>query len=510
MTANQINFKIYPTTNRVPGVFAEIDPSLANTGQVNQRTLILGQKLSSGSYAAGVPIISSGVGDCQNGAGLGSMLALELQQYRGSDSFGEVWLLPLADDPSAAAATEALTVTGPATQSGDIYLYIGHSPTVTQNRIICAVNNGDSANTMAANLTAAINAQPYCPVSAVNTGAPSATVTLTAKNKGLAGNAIDVRANYAGALGGEVFPTGVGITYGNPVGNGSLLSGGTVNPSLTTPLSNIAGDQTFDFIVCPYTDSTSLNAIQAFLNDTAGRWSWEQELFGGAWTAYRGTLSALTSFGTSRNDQHVSAMGFYDSPTPDWLWAAEYAANAAASLRADPSLPIQTLQLQVDAPPLPSQFNISQRNTLLYDGISTFVVNDAGQVSIDRGCTTYQLNPAGAPDDSYLDVETMYTLQFCIRDMRIFLQTIYAQMKLVADGTRISAGSNMCTSQTVLASAISRYRVQAQGGLAQNPDIFADAASAQNAGGGLVKLLLPYQLANQLRQIAMLIQFTKP
>ena len=502
-----INFKIYPTTNRTPGVFAEVDPSLANTGQVNQRTLLIGQMLSSGTYTPSVPIISTGVGDCQNGAGLGSMLALMLQQYRFNDSFGEVWLLPLSDDPGATAASEVITIGGPATAAGAIFLYVGHSQANLVGRVITAVSSGDTGNTIATNMAAAINAVPGIPVTAT---ALANAVTVTAKNKGLAGNGIDMRVNYQGALGGETLPTGITVTFGNPVGNGSLLSGGLVNPSLTAGLANITGDQTFDFVCCPYTDTTSLNAMDAFFSDVNGRWSWTQELFGGAFSAYRGTFSQQTSFGNARNGQHVNVMGFYDSPTPDFLWAADYCANCAISLRADPALPLQTLLLNVDAPPVPSRPNISQRNSLYYDGVSSFLANNAQQVTIDRSVTTYQKNLAGAPDNSYLDTETLYTLQFCIRDMRIDLQTKFARVKLVADGTRIAAGSNMVTSQTVLAEAISRYRAQALAGLVQNPDQFAVQSYGQNAGNGLVKLYLAYQLANQLRQIAMLVAFSKP
>ena len=82
------------------------------------------------------------------------------------------------------------------------------------------------------------------------------------------------------------------------------MAGGTANPDITGGLANLA-DQTFDFIVSPYTDTANLNAIEVFLNDANGRWSWEQMLYGGCFSAYRGTLGELTAFGTARNDQHM-------------------------------------------------------------------------------------------------------------------------------------------------------------------------------------------------------------
>ncbi len=90
------------------------------------------------------------------------------------------------------------------------------------------------------------------------------------------------------------------------------------------------------------------------------------------------------------------------------------------------------------------------------------------------------------------------------------MATNYPRVILVADGTPVPYGSAMVTAQTVLASVVGRYKTYCTAGLAQNAQQFAQQAQAQNAGNGLVKLLLPIQVANQLRQIAMLVQFTKP
>ncbi len=496
-----IGFKIYPTTNRVPGVFAEVNPNGANTAQQNMRALIIGQTLSGATYPANVATIMTSYKDAVAGSGgAGAMLAQMAQQYRAKDTFGEVWLLPVADNGAGSAATGKLSFTGPATQAGTLKIYIGGGPLMPPLEV--AVSSADAATVIATNVVAAMALRPDLPVTGVVNGSNLFEVDLTANHKGLSGNDIDIRMNYYGAVSGEVTPAGVGVTI-------TAMSGGATNPVLTTALANLAGDQTFDFIVCPYNDATSLNAIEAFLNDTSGRWSWEQELFGGCFYAFRGTLGDQVTFGTGRNDQHAFCMGLYDSPTLIWQWAADFAASCAVSIRANPAVPLQDLQLNVFAPPIQSRFDIGERNTMLYDGMSTFKVNDAGQVFIDRAITTYQTT-SGVPDDSYLDVETMFMLQFLIRDMRSFLATMFSRMILVSDGTPIAAGSNMCTSQTVLKSAVSRYRQYAKQGLAQNPDQFAQQATGENAGNGLVELNLPWMLANQLRQIAALISFSKP
>ena len=124
-------------------------------------------------------------------------------------------------------------------------------------------------------------------------------------------------------------------------------------------------------------------------------------------------------------------------------------------------------------------------------------------------CTTYQKNLAGAADDSYLDVETMFGLMYVARDLRNYLLSRYARKKLVSDATQVMPGSNCVTSQMIKASTVSEYRQLEVAGYVQNSSTFAANIIAEDAGNGLVKILAPVDLVNQLRQIAILLQFRK-
>ncbi len=495
-TAVSISIPNYPDSNLVPGVFAVVDPSGANTGSVAQRALLIGQVLAGTSMLTGVPQILASTALSDAAAGPGSILADMARCYRGLDTFTEVWLLPLADDPAATPAGGAIVFSGAATAAGTVSAYIAGQLVAT------GVTAGETGASIAIAFAAAMTFLPNLPVAGVADPA-TGTVALTALNPGAAGNDIDIRMNYLGAQGGEATPAGLTVTI-------SPMTGGTQNPTaLPTALANL-GTQAFDFIACPYADTASLNSLQGFLDDVSGRWSWEQELFGGAFASVRGSLAQRTTFAGGRNDQHTQIMGFYDSPSPAWEWAAEFCAVAATSIQNDPAVPITQVTMNVLAPPIASQDTLGERNTMLTDGLSTFTVDAAGRVVVERVVTTRTTNAAGAPDNSYRDCETLYTLMAVIRTLRIQLQSQYARKKLVADGTRIAGGSNQVTSQTVLGSAKAIYRTLCTRGLAQNPEIFAAKALAQNAGGGEVKLLLPVQVANQLRTIPMSIAFSKP
>jgi phage tail sheath gpL-like len=487
-----INFTYYPSSNRVPGVYVEMDPSQANSAQTFQRSLVLGQITSAGNAVPLEPFEVESLAQVQTACGRGSMLEQMAESYLTGDNFGDLWLLPFDDNVAGQAAVGSVLFAGTATQNGTLNLYIGGM------RVQVPVSLNDTAAMVATNTAAVITQNPDL---AVTAAAATGTLTLTANNKGEAGNDIDIRLNYLGQAGGESTPAGITATI-------TAMTGGSANPNIAAGLANLS-DQTFDFIVTPYTDTANLDAMKEFLDDAQGRWSWEQMLYGGAFSAFTGTLGECTAFGTGRNDQHMSIISYHDSPDPPWIWASQIGARCAGSLRVDPGLPLQYIGTNLKAPPIPSRWTLGERNTLLYDGMSTFRVADDGTVTIERMCTTYQKNLAGAPDDSYLDVETMYGLMFVARDLSTYLLSRYQRKKLVSDTTIIQPGSNCVNSPMIRASTVAEYKALEAAGYVQNSLTFQQNIVVENAGHGLVKILAPVDLVNQLRQIAILLQFRK-
>jgi phage tail sheath gpL-like len=497
-----VPFKQIPPNILTPLTYFELDASKANNAVTFGRGLIIGQMITSagsvpltpGDATPNVAVQSLSPADAKSRFGLGSMLAKMVLWYRKRDTQGELWCLPLADDGAAAAATGTITFTGPATAAGVLSLYIaGHYVPVP-------VSSAMTATALATAVAAAINLITDLAVTAV---AAAAVVTLTAKNKGLAENDIDLRVNYRGAPGGEATPAGITVVF-------AAMSGGSVNPSLTAALGNLS-DQPFDFIVCPYTDTTSLAALKAFLGDQAGRWSYSSQQFGHVFSAVRGTVSTRTTFGTALNDQHLSVIGFYDSPTPAWLWAANFGGAAAASLRASPALPLQTLPLDVLAPPVASRDTQPQRNVLLYDGLSTVVVAQDGTVLIDDAVTTYQQNAFGQPDDSYRQVETLFTLAEVVRRFRTMIQTKYGRVKLADSAASVAAapsGTAVVTTNTIRADMIALARSM-EGDLLENVDAFAKnlVVERDTTSRRRVNVLLPPDLIDSIGVLALLVQF---
>jgi phage tail sheath gpL-like len=288
-----INFSYYPTSNRVPGVFVEMDPSQANTATVLQNTLLLGQIVAAGTAVVDEPLLVQSKAQVLEVCGNGSMLAAMADRYLDRDPFGPLYILPLADNPSGVAATGTIAIAGTATANGTLNVYIAGV------RVQLAVSTGDAAGVVAGDLATAINATANLPVKAA---AAAGTVTLTANNAGETGNDIDLQQDYLGTAGGEYPVAGITLTF-------TAMSGGTGNPDFSNALANLSS-QAMDFVCCPYSDTASLDLLKDFFADDVGRWSWEQMIYGMAFTAFRGTLGECTALGLTRNDQHMSITAF--------------------------------------------------------------------------------------------------------------------------------------------------------------------------------------------------------
>lgn len=489
-----VPFSRVPNRLRTPLFYVEFDNSMANTATATQRTLLIGGMLPTGTATPGIPERVSSANAVGDLVGKGSILQAMMTAYQGNDVAAEIWILPLKEDAaSMVAAKGIIKVSSVPTDTGVVSLYIAGI------RISLTVVATDSVAGIATSLATAINAKTTLPVTAA---VVADTITLTAKNFGAQGNGIDIRLNYLGTSGGEATPSGLGLVI-------TPMSDGDGVPDITGALANLQ-DRTFDFIVSAYDDTTSLDALKSFLSDNGGRWSWEQQLYGHAFTATTGTYATLGTKGETRNNQHETMLGVYKSPTPAYVWSAATAGAAAVSLRNDPGRPLQTLAISGVLPPaLEDRFDLIERNNLLYSGISTFTVDDDGTVRIENLITTYQKNSYGDEDDSYLQVETLFTLAFVVRFLRSQVTSRFSRMKLAANGTRFAPGAAIITPNIIRADQIAQYQtLEYQGYVQDSAGFAAGLIVEQNANNpNRVDVLWTGTLINQLRIFALLNQF---
>lgn len=486
-----VSFSNIPSGIRVPLFYAELDNSQANTATSVLKTLLIGQ-MTKGKATALKPQLVSSSAQGEELFGHGSQLALMNTRYRKNDTFGEVWCIPVAD-PTGTKASATATISGTPTEAGTINLYIGSV------RVAVAVATDDTATAIASAIASAVTANVDLPVTAA---AAAGVVTFNAKNAGLVGNDIQLGVNLQGYSAGEELPEGVNVVL-------TAFSGGTGTPDLAGVVAAM-GEEQYDVIACPFADAASLTTLAAELNDASGRWSPMRQLYGHVFTVKRGSVSDLVSFGKSRNNQHETVLGIESdvaSSCSEVLGA--YAARAASALNNDPARPLQTLELiGVTAVQAGSRFNLSERQSMLTSGIATEYVQ-GGYMRIERAITTYQTNAFGSSDNSYLDVSTLFTLAFILRDLKTVITSKYPRHKLASDGTHFGSGQAVVTPSIIRAELIAEYQKLEEKALVENLDAFKQNLIVErNADDpNRVDVLLPPDLVNQLRIFAVLAQF---
>lgn len=490
-----VSFGQIPATWRVPLYWVEVDPSKAGFPVNRQAALLVGVMTSSGTATADVPIPCQSQAQADALFGQGSELANMFKAFFKNNWSQEVWGLPVAE--TGTAATHTITVTAFPTAAGIYHLYVAG--------VKVPVSLSTSDNTVAlvaAKVAAAINLDTSLPVTATNY---AGVVTCTTKWKSVTGDDILLQDCYYGAVGGEVNPAGLAVTYTHKVVAGAGV------PSFSTAISNL-GETPVEFVALPYTDTTSLLAWETEFNTAdAGRWGWMRQLYGHIFSAKRDSYADLLTFGPTRNSHAVSILGVEETaPTPVWEWTAAYTAKAGRGLSNDPARPLQTLHLEGMIPAKgEDRFLLSELNALATAGIATQRTLSDNIPMISRETTSYQKNVYGNADDAYELVTTMATLARLIRNQRQAITSKFPRHKLANDGTKFGPGQAIVTPKIIKAELIAQYRIDEWNGLVEDIGAFKDNLIVERDANdhNRVNVLYPPDLINQLRVFAVLAQF---
>lgn len=495
-----ISFNNIPENIRTPGSYVEVDNSraLQNLLPNPHKALIIAQKHSDGNadYDTVYSITKDGLADGYFGPG--SVLARMCNTFKLNNQNTELHAMAIGSGVGGVAASASIDFStalagAEASYAGTYYLMV--------NGVTCYADITLSMSGMAiASLVAStINAvaNSTLPVKAVVAGG---SVRISAVCSGTLGNYINIRHNY---YAGQSTPT---LFSADPVI--VSMAGGSTDPDLGDAWAVIDGTQ-YNYVCQPWITAANLTEIEDELSDRFGPMV---DMQGHGFTAVRGTLASCTTLGNSRNSPHNTIIGAYDSPTAPEEWAAALTGVAAKYLNNDPARPLQFLKLNgVLAPPVQNRFTQSERDTILYDGIATYVCDSVGNVMIERCITTYQTNAYGLIDPSYLDVETLATLseiryQYQARMVQRFL---LPRFKLVDDTFPVQPGTFVAAPKTVKQEIIALFTQLQDIGLIENLADFVDNLVVERDSSDVnrVNVLLPPDLVNQFRDLATIIQF---
>jgi len=486
---DNVTFNTIPIDIRTPGQYVEVDNSKALKGlpNMNRRILFIGNKLPAGTAAAATLQRINAAGEAAGLFGRGSVLHEMLVAARAANKETDMWAIGLADDAGGVSATQTITITGPATAAGTVSLY------VNGQLLNVGVAANDTATTIATAVAAKINAYldgPFTAASAVG------VVTVTHRHKGAFTTDADVRVNYQAD---EKLPAGVAIVIAAGVA-------GTGNPDVATALAAIS-EEAFYTVVVPYADATNIAKLETEFNN---RWGGMDMRTGHLFVGKAGTHGDLTAFGSARNSPHSSVFGVKKPPQGSYNWAASMAAVVEFSGSIDPARPFQTLVVPgLMAPARADRFTRQERDLLLRDGISTFTVDQGGNVLIERVVTTYQVNGFGIEDVSYLDLESKWTADYMRFAFRARIGLRFPRYKLADDGTSFAPGQPVATPRMIRGELLDVARQLELVGILEGFEQFKEQLIVVRSASDVnrVNAILPANLVNQFRVFAASVQF---
>lgn len=500
-----MTFDSIPESLRNPTIAIEIGDPLG-TGAAQKTSVIMGQMLASGTGAVNVPVQIFSADDAAILAGVGSQLHREVIAYLSNDRTPEELLVvPLAAGVAAAAASKTYTLsfsTGTVlTESGRLSLCVGGRDAVV-NLIAgqSIADIGDAVEAVfGADEAAAVALGSLYPVTCANTGG---ALKFTARDAGACGNDIRITINYWGPTAGERFPGNLTCDAVD-----GYLTGGSGVPDLTVAFTALDPLPVFALFEASYSSAELIEKKSEF----AARWGYDVATYGGHYCGVvKATLVELLGSGTIedslQNDWHCVCAGMAKGRNPSEEFGAAYMGACVASLRSDPSRPIQTVTVKGMAPIRKAdRLRSADLESLTAGGFATagYDVTGAPIVSLER--TTMLTSSTGTPISGGEAVQYPYCMQYIAEDTRSTLSAEYPRSKLVDDASRVAEGVDAVDTLEIKATIAKRIRAWELAGIVENADaIIADLVVVRNVvNRNRVDIAFGPDLANQLRVMAL-------
>ena len=219
-----------------PEVTAALRAAGVTVGLTPEKLLFVGQK--NGGTAVSGALVQNVLNDESviNGlVGTDSPIGLALKRARRRNGETRFDFISLDDNAGGVDATGVILITGPATEDGQLVVYVGSKKF---NKYIIPITSGDTATDIGDAIEAAIIADAAVMVIPVNT---AGSVAVTAKNAGTIGNTIGLKVD--GTVGGVT----VAIT---------AMASGATDPVLTG-VFDVVGNERYQGIVWQFEQDLS-------------------------------------------------------------------------------------------------------------------------------------------------------------------------------------------------------------------------------------------------------------
>ncbi|HJH56415.1 MAG TPA: hypothetical protein K8V77_10085 [Brachyspira hyodysenteriae] len=361
--------------------------------------------------------------------GLGSQLQQMLKGIFDTSLNFDVYAAAVSEAEDANEAAADITVTGTATKSGTIYVYIGGIRTATN------VKTGEDASQIHTNMIKAISSVLDVPVKAAD---GTGKVTLTSKWKGKTANDITlsqgINEEELNAM-----PEGISVAFSS-----QTLEEGLGDVSLEKVLSEFDSTH-YTSIATAFTDTENLNLLM----DRA------EELFSATEKkgfyvvgGYNEKESDYVSLVENRNDKYYCAFWAEQSITPKYMIAALACRSIENSLAESTAVAFGGAIEGIIAGKSPYR-KFEEIEDILHKGGSYSVYNAYGEVLFKDTFTTYKTAGDGSEDDAYSYLQTIGKIQLMYYEMNdVFSKAPYYKAVLVSDETTVKSEVNAIKPKT--------------------------------------------------------------
>jgi phage tail sheath gpL-like len=464
-SAQIIAFTEIPNNWKVPGNYTEVKQAI-NENQLAAfpaRGLIMGQMLSTGTATPGTVYPLYSVKQAKALFGAGSVLAEMCGSWLKANPYTPVDVIGISDASGGVLAAGGVSITGPATAAGTLALEFASV------RVPVAVNIGDTAAVVAANLFTALQLQgtgtyKTIPGMAPTYTAGASTVALKALNAGTLGNQLDIRLN---AQPGDMTPPGLTVTI-------APMSGGATDPSASIAAALVGITSTwYTDVAWPWTDATNMAALIAWITPRYGAM---EKLDAQAYVAIDATYGTALTF--LPNCKFITPLPVQNPRSPSWKTAAAVAGACCYSTAQQPALQLKTVVLpDIAAPAQADLFSLNEKQVLLEAGLSTYYTDSNGAFYLERVTTSYRFDPGNVADGGYFDLQAVKIPTRVRYDWDTFMAALYPQALLAPDGSIAAQyNANVVTPSALLAQWAGRSNLYEQYGWIQN-----SAATVKNS-----------------------------
>lgn len=390
-----IPMKQIPSNLLVPGMYQEVDNSLAGGVGDIKKVLIIGTMSNGGSAESGKPLQVLSASKAKSLFGYGSPASLMASAFLKKNKTESLFVLPIAEPQAGTAWSKTFTVAVSNAGDGSVAIKIN------ENEVYATVKAGNTPTQIIASIVATINGADNCPVTASVEGE---SILVSSVVKGLSGNynSVLMIANVIG----------VGITA-------SAISAGAG----TVDMGDIVA--MFDNVRYNYliTEFSSKENLVELGNELTSRYSGTRQIGGRCFVPLSGDIGSVSEDGSVLsqaaviNNPHIVLIPHLRSAELPCVWAASWCAAACRILADDPAAntydtPVTDLT--------GAEIDFDTRQKLLESGVCTYRMDASGVVLIERLVTSYTENTDGDRDTSYLDLQVVETIDA----IRTYINTI--------------------------------------------------------------------------------------